>query len=78
MEDAKELRNNPDIIIRKGDKSAVYVVMKKEEYFEKMDNILLNTSKFQRLNKDPTMDLKKKMSRLVTRANNQQDTKKIP
>ena len=78
IEAAKELRSNPDIIIRKGDKAAVYVIMKKTEYNEKMDGILLDVSKFQRLEKDPTQELKKKISRLVTLANNQQNTIKFP
>ena len=78
IEAAKELRSNPDIIIRKGDKAAVYVIMKKSEYNEKMNGILLDSSKFQRLVKDPTQELKKKMSRLVSQANNQQDTIKFP
>ncbi|XP_064120161.1 uncharacterized protein LOC135224767 [Macrobrachium nipponense] len=43
-----------------------------------MDRILLDTSKFQRLSKDPTEDLGKKVSRLVIRANNQQDVVKFP
>ncbi|XP_066943499.1 uncharacterized protein [Macrobrachium rosenbergii] len=51
--------------------------MKKSDYFEKMDRILLDTSKFQHLTKDPTEDLRKKMSRLVTSANNQRDVVKF-
>ena len=75
---AKELRSNQDIIVRRGDKAAVYVIMKRSEYFEKLDRILLDASKFERLEKDPTQELKKKMSRLVTKANNQQNTVKFP
>ena len=48
---AQELRQNENIIIRRGDKSSVYVIMDKEDYFNKMDNILNNTSKFQKLMK---------------------------
>ncbi|XP_066963228.1 uncharacterized protein [Macrobrachium rosenbergii] len=77
-EAAKGLRSKLDIIIRKGDKSSVYVVMKQSDYFEKIGRILLETSKFQHLTKDPTKDLRKKMSRLVTGTNNQQDIVKFP
>ncbi|XP_066946076.1 uncharacterized protein [Macrobrachium rosenbergii] len=51
--------------------------MKESDYFEKMVRILLDTSKFQHSTKDPTKDLRKKMSKFVTRANNQQDVVKF-
>ena len=66
---AKELRQREDIIIRKGDKSSIYVVLDKEEYLEKLDNILSNPSKFQHLQKDPTEAIKKKINNLINRAN---------
>ena len=66
---AKELRERDDIIIRKGDKSAVYVVMDKDNYFDKMDTILSNPAKFQRLQRDPTEQVKKKTNHLIQRAN---------
>ena len=50
---AKELREREDIIIRKGDKAAVYVVMNREDYFDKMDAILNNTDKFTQLKLKP-------------------------
>ena len=68
-EAAKELREREDIIIRKGDKSAVYVVMDKDVYMDKMDSILGNPAKFQRLQKDPTESVKKKINHLIKRAN---------
>ena len=75
---AKELREREDIIIRKGDKSAVYVIMKRDEYLMKMDNILNDPTKFVRLQKDPTEALKKRVSSMVTRANNLQQEIKFP
>ena len=68
-EAAKELRERDDIIIRKGDKAAVYVVMDKEVYMEKMDTILGNPAKFQRLQKDPTEQVKKRINNLIQKAN---------
>ncbi|KAK4322769.1 hypothetical protein Pmani_006437 [Petrolisthes manimaculis] len=44
---AKELRQHEDIIIRKGDKSSVYVIMDKDTYFNKLDGILGIPYKFQ-------------------------------
>ncbi|XP_076052817.1 uncharacterized protein LOC143032232 [Oratosquilla oratoria] len=66
---AKELREREDIIIRKGDKAAVYVIMDKTSYLEKMDTILENPAKFQRLQKDPSDALKKKINNLIQQAN---------
>ena len=64
-EAAEQLRKDKDIIVRKGDKAAVYVIMDTDEYNEKMDRILGDTSKFQKLNKDPTFSLKNKINALV-------------
>ena len=66
---AKELRENNDIIIRRGDKAAVYVILDKNTYLEKMDGILNNPAKFQRLQKDPTETLKKRINSLIQKAN---------
>ncbi|XP_076034931.1 uncharacterized protein LOC143021380 [Oratosquilla oratoria] len=64
----KELSEREDIIIRKGDKAAVYVIMEKTSYLEKMDTILDNPTKFQRLQKDPS-DALKKINSLIQQAN---------
>ena len=66
---ARELREREDIIIRKGDKAAVYVIMDKESYLSKMDEILQDTRKFQRLQKDPTENVKKRINNLIKKAN---------
>ncbi|XP_076029116.1 uncharacterized protein LOC143017964 [Oratosquilla oratoria] len=62
---AKELREAEDIIIRRGDKASVFVILNKENYFNKMDNILEDTSKFLPINHDNTEQLKKKLCSLV-------------
>ena len=77
-EAAEQLRSNKDIIVRRGDKSAVYVIMDTEEYNEKMDRILGDTNKFQKLQKDPTIQLKSKMNTLVRSANASQQEIKFP
>ena len=66
---AKELREKEDIIIRRGDKSAVYVIMDKDVYMNKMDTILNNPAKFQRLQDDPTEEVKKNINKQIKKAN---------
>ncbi|XP_076038162.1 rha [Oratosquilla oratoria] len=66
---AKELRERKDIIIRKGDKASVFVILDTNTYLEKMDSLLENPTKFQRLQKDPCESLKKKINTLIQEAN---------
>ena len=77
-EAAEQLRNNKDIIVRRGDKAAIYVIMDTEEYDEKMDRIFGDTNKFQKLQKDPTDRLKVKINTLVKKANSVQQEIKFP
>ncbi|XP_076051515.1 uncharacterized protein LOC143031487 [Oratosquilla oratoria] len=51
--------------VAKADKAATYVLMDTSEYLEKIDTILNDTTKFKRINKDPTESLKKKISQLT-------------
>ena len=69
---AKSLRNNPDICIRKSDKSNVYVIINKEEYLQKLNTIVSDTTKFKTIKKNPTEDLKKKLNSLIEKANKKQ------
>ena len=66
---AEELRNDPDIVIRKGDKSSLYVILNREDYHRKLDNILQDRSKFMPITSDPTAQLKKRLNALITAAN---------
>ena len=75
---AKKLKENSEIIIRKADKAALYVVVNRSEYNEKLDRILSDTTKFERIKKDPTSQLKSKMIRLTTEANKHQNTFQFP
>ena len=43
---AKELRNNDSIVIRRADKSAIYVILDKETYLNMIENVLSDRSKF--------------------------------
>ena len=66
---AKELREDDRVTIRRADKSSVYVIMNKEDYQEKMDNILNDETKFEKIKKDPTDTLKARVNRLLAAAN---------
>ena len=51
---ARNLKTNKDIVIRKADKSSIYVIMNKAEYIQKLNALLNDVTKFKRINKDPT------------------------
>ena len=65
LESIKNLRNNKDIIIRKADKSNIYVIMNYSDYKQKLDDIISDKSKFIQLKKDPTESLKKKLNNII-------------
>lgn len=66
---AKGLKQNDDLIIRKADKSAMYVLMDKANYFDKLNDILTDASKFKKIKKDPTSELKQEANRLISTLN---------
>jgi len=66
---AKELKQNNDVIVRKADKSSIYVILNRTEYMDKLNIILSDTSKFKRIKKDPTEVLKKEANDLITMLN---------
>ena len=66
---AKELRGDDRIVVRRADKSSIYVIIDKEEYLVKLNNILHDETKFEKLKKDPTDALKARVNRLIVSAN---------
>lgn len=66
---AKELRDDDRIVIRRADKSSIYVILDKQDYLEKINGILHDETKFEQIKKDPTDKLKAKVNRLITAAN---------
>ncbi|XP_076067705.1 uncharacterized protein LOC143040498 [Oratosquilla oratoria] len=66
---AKELKYNDAIVIRRADKSSIFVILDKEDYMNKMMNILGDTTKFKQITKNPTNDLKTRLNRII-RCNN--------
>ena len=77
-EAAKSLRENDGIIVRRGDKSSIFVIMNRPEYNNKLDTILGDESKFMKLESDPTDKLKKRISQLNASANQAQEELKFP
>ncbi|XP_076038131.1 uncharacterized protein LOC143023488 [Oratosquilla oratoria] len=63
------------IVIRRADKSSTFVILNKEEYLSKMASILNDTTKFKRISRNPTNDIKTKLNRLICENNNSSTTK---
>ncbi|XP_064089910.1 uncharacterized protein LOC135203908 [Macrobrachium nipponense] len=66
---AADLKKNEEITIRQADKTAAFVLIKTEEYFEKLDDILADTSKFERLTRNHTEDIKRDANCIITAVN---------
>ena len=66
---ARNLKSNDDIVIRRADKSAVYVIMNKSEYVQKVNTLLDDPSKFKCISSNPTDQLKKKANKLIETVN---------
>ena len=62
---ATSLKNNEHIIVRKADKSSMYVILNKDDYLQKIDTILADTTKFKCIQKDPSKELKHKANQLI-------------
>lgn len=74
----KNLRENTDIHIRKADKSNTFVILNKEDYEKKLNEVVSDEQKFQKQKSDPTEDLKRKMNKLIDRCNAETDRQLIP
>ena len=74
---AKELRSNPNIVIKKADKSNVFVIMDKEEYTNKINQILADQTKFKQITRDPTETLQRKVNKLIAAANSHSRNKTL-
>ena len=74
---AKALKNNDNIVIRKADKSSTYVILNTEDYIDKMNGIFQDSTKFKRIDKDPTEAIKKKANELIETQNSLIDDYKL-
>ena len=75
---AKKLRENDEIIIRKADKSSLYVIMNKSDYINKVNNILSDQTKFKKITSNPTNKVKQEANKLISCLNSGNGDIKIP
>ena len=68
-EAGKQLKEDPRIIIRRADKASIFVVLNREDYNKKLNNILSDDTKFIQIKEDPTKKLKAKVNRIIKSAN---------
>jgi Reverse transcriptase (RNA-dependent DNA polymerase)/GIY-YIG catalytic domain len=62
-----KIREREDIVIVKADKGRKTVVMKKEVYDEKVEEVLKERSKYEEVKKDDTKSVKKRVEKIVRR-----------
>ena len=74
---AKQLKQHPDIIVRRADKAGTYVVLHKSEYLRKLQAILDDRNKFERIARSPIDQLKIKINKTIKKANLQAHTKRL-
>ena len=74
---AAELRNNDSIVIRKADKSQMFVILDSVDYHQKTADILQDQTKFQKISKNPTDRLKKSANDLISASNKASKTYKF-
>ena len=58
----KEFKSITEVTVRKADKSNTLVVLNTTGYFDKLDGIVSDTSKFLKVERDPTDALKKSLN----------------
>ena len=63
------LRQNTDIVIRKADKSQIYVILDADDYHRKCKVILDDPTKFKRITRNPVEQLKRDANSLIDAAN---------
>ena len=77
-EAAKKLKMNENLVIRRGDKTSIYVLIDKDDYLIKIKDIIRDPLKFKKISKNPTTSLKTKANKLIESLNSVQDDIKIP
>ena len=63
---------------KKADKTNIFVVLNKTDYHSKLQNILDDTTKFKKLDKNPTNQLKLKINKLIIANNAKLNSTKLP
>ena len=64
----KELRKVDSIVIRKADKSNVFVILD-ETYYDDKINEILNNGKFEKIEQDTSSELKQRLNQLISKIN---------
>ena len=73
----KEFNTIESIVTRKADKNNVFVILDKEFYENEINRLLSDESKFTKIRKDPTEDLKKELNKHISVVNNSSKSIKI-
>ena len=68
-EAAKQLKEDPRIVVRRADKTPCFVILDKEEYNEKLNKISSDETKFQKISGDPTKRHKAEVNWIIAGAN---------
>ncbi|XP_076039482.1 uncharacterized protein LOC143024555 [Oratosquilla oratoria] len=76
-EAAKQLKEDTTITIRKADKAACFVLIPTEEYLDKIDTLLADVSKFQKITRNPIESLKTKVNKIIDAVNARADGVKL-
>ncbi|XP_076049599.1 uncharacterized protein LOC143030331 [Oratosquilla oratoria] len=70
---AKQLCENNDIVIRRVDKSDLFVILNHLEYIDKVDSLLQGPSKFLHVKMNPREEIRKKVTQSIDNANASRD-----
>ncbi|XP_068227687.1 uncharacterized protein [Palaemon carinicauda] len=68
-EAARELRKEAHVTVRRADKTAAFVLIGTEEYHSKLDQILGDSSKFEKLSYNPTEEIKRETNKTIGKIN---------
>ena len=77
-EASKRLKQAEGITIRRADKTAALVLIPTDEYHHKLDEILSDDSKFQRITRNPIEDIKREANRIIERVNAASNSTHLP
>ena len=71
----KEFNQNDSIITRKADKSNVFVILDKDYYVDQINHLLSDDTKFRKIEKDPTDELKRELNKHIGIVNTSKEVK---
>ena len=77
-EAAKKMKTAEGITVRRADKTPALVLIRTEEYHQKLDAILADGTKFQKIRRNPTEDIKREANKIIERINALSSSHKIP